>query len=505
MPEKQQKKTNVISSNKELKIRYEKLKELRKSGKTFPNNFRRSITADILHINYDNKTNEELKRFNVNVNVAGRIISRRIMGKASFITLKDINGYIQLYIVCDDLGEEFYNQHFKKWDIGDIVGACGILFKTKTGELSIHCSKLQLLTKSLRTLPEKFHGLVNQEIKYRQRYLDLIANHKSCNIFKTRSQILTCIRKFMSNHNFIEVETPMLQIIPGGASARPFITHHNTLDIDMYLRVAPELYLKRLIVGGFDKIFEINRNFRNEGISPYHNPEFTMMELYMSYADYKDLIHLTEILFRTLAKSILGDTLISYGKYQLNFKKPFKQYTMYQSINKFHPEINLSDLNDFNKVKLIAESMNIKIENHWGSGKIITKIFEETVESHLIQPTFITEYPIEVSPLARRNDCNPDLTDRFELFICGHEIGNGFSELNDVEDQAKRFLQQSDCKYINNDEVMFYDEDYITALEYGLPPTAGLGLGIDRIVMLFTNTNSIRDVIFFPTLRPKNT
>ncbi|MFP1915836.1 lysine--tRNA ligase [Lonsdalea quercina] len=489
--------------NNELKARREKLSALRETGVAFPNDFRRDTTSDLLHASYDDKDNEELEPLGLEVTVAGRMMTRRIMGKASFVTLQDVGGRIQLYVSRDDLPEGVYNTQFKKWDLGDILGARGKLFKTKTGELSIHCTELRLLTKSLRPLPDKFHGLADQETRYRQRYLDLIANDESRNTFRIRSQVMASIRRFMVEKGFMEVETPMMQVIPGGASARPFITHHNALDIDMYLRIAPELYLKRLVVGGFERVFEINRNFRNEGISPRHNPEFTMMELYMAYADYKDLIVLTETLFRTLTQDVLGTTTVEYGDQTFDFGKPFEKLTMREAICKYRPETNVADLDDLDKATAIAQSLGIKIEKSWGLGRIVTEIFEETAESNLIQPTFITEYPAEVSPLARRNDENPEITDRFEFFIGGREIGNGFSELNDAEDQAERFAQQVSAKDAGDDEAMFYDEDYVTALEHGMPPTAGLGIGIDRMVMLFTNSHTIRDVILFPAMRPQ--
>ncbi|WP_409161065.1 lysine--tRNA ligase [Pectobacterium sp. B2J-2] len=489
--------------NNELKTRREKLVALRETGIAFPNDFRRDSTSDRLHAEFDGKENEELEELGIEVTVAGRMMTRRIMGKASFVTLQDVGGRIQLYVSRDDLAEGIYNEQFKKWDLGDILGARGKLFKTKTGELSIHCTELRLLTKALRPLPDKFHGLADQETRYRQRYLDLIANDESRNTFRIRSKVMAAIRSFMVDSGFMEVETPMMQVIPGGASARPFITHHNALDIDMYLRIAPELYLKRLVVGGFERVFEINRNFRNEGVSPRHNPEFTMMELYMAYADYKDLIVLTENLFRTLTQDVLGSTTVEYGDQTFDFGKPFEKLTMREAICKYRPETNVADLDDLEKATAIAQSLGIKIEKSWGLGRIVTEIFEETAESSLIQPTFITEYPAEVSPLARRNDQNPDITDRFEFFIGGREIGNGFSELNDAEDQAERFAQQVNAKDAGDDEAMFYDEDYVTALEHGLPPTAGLGIGIDRMVMLFTNSHTIRDVILFPAMRPQ--
>lgn len=502
MSQQQQGAEQAPDLNNELKTRREKLAALRSNGIAFPNDFRRENISEDLHAKYDDKTKEELEELDIEVTVAGRMMTRRIMGKASFATLQDKGGRIQIYVSRDDLPEGIYNTQFKKWDLGDILGARGKLFKTQTGELSIHCTELRLLTKALRPLPDKFHGLADQETRYRQRYLDLIANDESRKAFQIRSRVMSVLRNFMTQKDFMEVETPMMQAIPGGASARPFITHHNALDIDMYLRIAPELYLKRLVVGGFERVFEINRNFRNEGVSPRHNPEFTMMELYMAYADYQDLIVLTEELFRTLTQEVLGTTLVQYGEQEFDFGKPFIKMTMKEAICKYRPETNVADLDDMDKAVVIAKSLGIDVEKGWGLGRVQCEIFEETAESHLIQPTFITEYPAEVSPLARRNDENPFITDRFEFFIGGREIGNGFSELNDAEDQAERFAEQVRQKDEGDDEAMFYDEDYITALEHGLPPTAGLGIGIDRMVMLFTNSHTIRDVILFPAMRP---
>ncbi|MGP1947460.1 MAG: lysine--tRNA ligase [Arsenophonus sp. NC-PG7-MAG3] len=502
MSQQQQSTEQSLDLNNELKTRREKLAELRGNGTAFPNDFRREYLSGDIHSKYDEKHAEELTELNINVSVAGRMITRRIMGKASFATLQDMGGRIQIYIFRDDLAEGIYNKQFKKWDLGDILGVRGKLFKTKTGELTIHGYEVYLLTKALRPLPDKFHGLADHETRYRQRYLDLIANEQSRQIFITRSRVLSALRNFMVSKDFMEVETPMMHVIPGGAAARPFITHHNALDIDMYLRIAPELYLKRLVVGGFERIFEINRNFRNEGISPRHNPEFTMMELYMAYADYKDLIVLTEELFRTVTQEILGTTQVKYGEHSFDFGQPFKKITMKKAIVKYCDETDPADLDDMSKATTIAKSLNIEIEKAWGLGRIQCEIFEAVAESHLIQPTFITEYPAEVSPLARRNDNNPFITDRFEFFIGGYEIANGFSELNDSEDQAERFAKQAHKKYDGDNEAMFYDEDYITALEHGLPPTAGLGIGIDRMIMLLTNSHIIRDVILFPVLRP---
>ncbi|WP_457913772.1 lysine--tRNA ligase [Candidatus Gillettellia adelgis] len=493
----------MTNLNHELQSRRDKLNHLRQNGTAFPNDFRRNTTSDKLKFAYNDKDNTELTALNIDVTVAGRMMTRRILGKASFVTLQDVGGRIQLYLTRDKLTANVYNKQFKLWDLGDIIGARGKLFKTKTGELSIHCSELRLLTKSLRPLPDKFHGLTSQETRYRQRYLDLITNERVRNIFKVRSQVMVLIRSFMIERGFMEVETPMMHVIPGGAIARPFITYHNALNLNMYLRISPELYLKRLVIGGFERVFEINRNFRNEGVSPHHNPEFTMMELYMAYADYNDLIELTESLLRTLTEKILHTNLVKYGNEVFDFGKPFNKLTITEAIQKHSPKINVADLTDMGKTITIAESIGIKVEHNWKLGRIITEIFETVAVSHLIQPTFVTEYSAEVSPLARRNNLNPDITDRFEFFVGGCEIGNGFSELNDAEDQAKRFTDQMIIKDTDNNELMFYDKDYVTALEHGLPPTAGLGLGIDRIVMMLTNSHTIRDVILFPTMRPQ--
>ncbi|MFS1563176.1 MAG: lysine--tRNA ligase [Candidatus Arsenophonus phytopathogenicus] len=501
MSQQQQGTERSLDLNNELKTRREKLAGLRGNGIAFPNDFRREYLSGDLHGKYDENHAEELTALNIDVSVAGRMITRRIMGKASFATLQDMSGRIQIYVSRDDLPEGIYNEQFKKWDLGDILGVKGKLFKTQTGELTIHAHEVYLLTKALRPLPDKFHGLADQETRYRQRYLDLIANEQSRQTFITRSRVLSALRNFMVSKDFMEVETPMMQVIPGGAAARPFITHHNALDIDMYLRIAPELYLKRLVVGGFERVFEINRNFRNEGISPRHNPEFTMMELYMAYADYKDLIVLTEELFKTVTQEVLGTTQVTYGEHSFDFGQPFSKMTMKEAIVKYRAETDPADLDDLAKATIIAKSLNIEVEKGWGLGRLQCEIFEAVAESHLIQPTFITEYPAEVSPLARRNDNNPFITDRFEFFIGGREIGNGFSELNDAEDQAERFAEQVRHKD-EGDDAMFYDEDYITALEHGLPPTAGLGIGIDRMIMLLTNSHTIRDVILFPALRP---
>ena len=493
--------TDTNDSTNELYVRKQKLRQLRaRTPVVFPNDFRRQHNSVELSEQYGLLTHEDLTKKDINVIMAGRIMSRRIMGKSIFMHIQDNKGRIQLYCSSDILPESTFSD-IKKLDTGDIIGIKGKLFKTKTNELSVNCYEISLLTKSLRPLPDKFHGLLDQELRYRQRYVDLIVNHDTYRTFETRSRILTEIRRYMAEHDFMEVETPMMQSIPGGASARPFITHHNALDQDMFLRISPELYLKRLVVGGFERVFEINRNFRNEGISPRHNPEFTMMELYIAYADFHDLINFTEDLFRTVAQNVLGTTLIEYGDELFDFGKPFNKLTMRESIIKYGNGITLTDIDDIQSASLTARKLGITVEPSWGVGRLQSEIFEEVVEQHLIQPTFITEYPAEISPLARRNDKNPLYTDRFEFFIGKREIGNGFSELNDAEEQAERFKEQVKAKEAGDEEAMYYDEDYVTALEYGMPPTAGLGIGIDRMIMLFTNCHTIRDVIMFPAMR----
>jgi lysyl-tRNA synthetase class 2 len=427
---------------------------------------------------------------------------KRVMGKASFAQLQDMTGTMQIFVQRDAIGEVEY-ESFKHSDIGDIYGVNGVLFQTKTGELTIKVKTLELLTKSLRPLPEKFHGLTDQEQKYRQRYIDLIMNEESRRVFAIRSQSISFIRQYLTNAGFIEVETPMMQVIPGGAAARPFITHHNALDMDLYLRVAPELYLKRLVVGGIEQVFEINRNFRNEGLSTRHNPEFTMLEFYQAYADYNTFIDLTEDMVRQLVKSVVGDTTLHYQGDSFDLQQPFQRMTVVESILKFNPELEAASIGNLDYCRESAKKMDIAIESSWGVGKLQIEIFEKTVEHQLMQPTFITAYPTEVSPLSRRNDNNPLITDRFEFFLGGRELANGFSELNDPEDQAERFRQQVKEKESGDEEAMHYDADYIRALEYGLPPAAGEGIGIDRLVMLLTDSPSIRDVILFPHMRPE--
>ena len=488
--------------NKLIAERKAKLALLRKIGNPFVNDFRPTHLAKSIISEYGELSKQELEEEEVSVAVAGRMMLKRVMGKASFVHIQDTSAQIQLFVTRDGLSENFYNEQFKKWDIGDIVGAKGTLFKTNTGELSLRINEIQLLTKSLRPLPEKFHGLSDQEIRYRQRYVDLIINEESRNTFKRRSQIVAYIRSFFISNDFIEVETPMLQSIPGGATAKPFVTHHNALDMGMYMRIAPELYLKRLVVGGMDRVFEINRNFRNEGLSTRHNPEFTMIEFYQAYATYHDFMDLTEELLRGIALDICGGAVVHYQGDDFDFSKVFDRVSVFDSILKFNPDLSANDLNKDN-AKTTAQRLGIHVKDSWGLGKIQIEIFEATVEEKLIQPTFITEYPTEVSPLARLNDDNPFITDRFELFIGGREIANGFSELNDAEDQASRFKAQVAEKDAGDDEAMHYDADYIRALEYGMPPAAGEGIGIDRLVMLFTNSASIRDVLLFPHMRPE--
>lgn len=481
--------------------RKEKLAQLRDQGQAFPNDFHRDALAASLHETYGHLDAEALEEKPYPIKVAGRIMLRRLMGKASFVHLQDMSGQIQLYIRQDDISSESY-EAFKHWDLGDIIGATGILFKTKTGELSIKVSEIRLLTKSLRPLPDKFHGLTDQELKYRQRYLDLMVNPEARRVFKIRSHLVQAIRQFLIQRDFLEVETPMMHRIPGGALAKPFLTHHNALDMPLFLRVAPELYLKRLVVGGFEKVFEINRNFRNEGLSTRHNPEFTMLEFYQAYATYHDLIDMTEELMHYLAAEVLESTTVHYQGETYDFSAPFARMTVKEAILHFNPEITDAQISHVDTARQIAEKLKIPLQKSDGLGKIQIEIFEKTAEHQLKQPTFITAYPAEVSPLARRNDQDPFLTDRFEFFVAGRELANGFSELNDADDQAARFQEQVNAKDAGNDEAMHYDADYITALEYGLPPTAGEGIGIDRLTMLFTDTPSIKDVILFPHMRP---
>ena len=489
--------------NEQIAQRRAKLAAWRATGSAYPNDFRRNVMAGELHAHYDHKTAEVLEARPVRVAVAGRMMSRRIMGKASFAHLQDMSGRIQLFVQRDALPEGLYNEGFKKWDIGDILGAEGVLFKTKTGELSVKVDTLRLLAKALRPLPEKYHGLTDQELKYRQRYLDLIMNEATRETFRLRARLINHIRQFLIERGFLEVETPMMQAIPGGALARPFKTHHNALDMELFLRVAPELYLKRLVVGGFEKVFEINRNFRNEGLSTRHNPEFTMLEFYEAYATYEDLMDLTEEMLRDLARTLLGGTRLHYQGRDYDFGRPFTRLTVKEAVLKWNPDIEPARLDDLEALRAIAAAKGVEVKESYGTGKLLLEVYEKTVEPNLMDPTFITAYPVEVSPLSRRNDRDPSVADRFELIIGGREIANGFSELNDPEDQAERFRRQAEEKAAGDEEAMHFDADYIRALEYGMPPAAGEGIGIDRLVMLFTDSPSIRDVLLFPHMRPE--
>ena len=490
-----------IDSNQQIEQRKSKLLALRAEGNPFPNDFRRTALSEDLLQQYGADTEESLESLALDVSVAGRIMTRRLMGKASFIHLQDSAGRIQVYVRRDALETGAY-EVFENWDLGDIIGVSGVLFKTKTGELSIRATKLRLLSKSLRVLPDKWHGLHDQEIRYRQRYLDLIVNEKSRHTFKLRSQIIDQIRSFLRREGFLEVETSMMQPIPGGAIAKPFVTHHNALGMDLYLRISPELYLKRLVVGGFEKVFEINRNFRNEGLSTRHNPEFTMLEFYQAYVDYHDLMDLSERLFRELVETVLGTTQLNYQGLDLDFSKPFKRLTLKQALVEYIPGLTETTVNDQETLLQQLRHFGVDASDHHQSiGMLQWLLFEDQIESQLQQPIFITEHPIEISPLARCNDQDPSVTDRAELYIGGREIANLFSELNDPVDQAERFQAQTLARDAGDEEAMYYDADYIKALEYGLPPTAGEGIGIDRLVMILTDSPSIRDVLLFPQMR----
>ena len=494
----------VVDENSIISERRSKLEELRKLGVAFPNQFKPENLSSELHKNFDTDDKETLEKKGIEVSVSGRMMLKRVMGKASFATIQDNNGRIQLYVTRDfinsDDNPELYAQ-FKKWDLGDIVGAKGKLFKTRTNELTIEVTEIVLLTKSIRPLPEKFHGLSDQETKYRQRYVDLIVNEDTKKTFLNRSKIISNMRTFMEEHEFLEVETPMLHPIPGGATARPFETHHNALDMDMYLRIAPELYLKRLVVGGFDRVFEINRNFRNEGLSVRHNPEFTMMEFYAAYTEYKWLMNFTEDCIRDVTKRILGTLKVKYQDKTIDFEKSFERLTLVEAIMKYSSQFSETQLNDIDFIKSHLSKNGENLPDSSGLGAYQLVLFELEAEAKLWDPTYIIDYPTEVSPLARASDTNNAITERFELFIAGREIANGFSELNDAEDQAKRFQMQVAAKDAGDEEAMYYDADFIRALEYGLPPTGGCGVGIDRLVMLLTDSPSIRDVILFPHMR----
>jgi lysyl-tRNA synthetase class 2 len=490
--------------NQLIAERRAKLTRLREQGNAFPNDFRRGDLAADLHREFDEKSREQLEKEKPTAVIAGRMLLKRVMGKASFATLQDMSGQIQVYVNNDVTGAEAHDS-FKQWDLGDILGVEGTVFKTNKGELSVHAAKLRLLAKSLRPLPEKFHGLTDMEQRYRQRYVDLIVNPESREVFVKRSKLVQAIREFFVARGYLEVETPMMHPIPGGAAAKPFKTHHNALDMELFLRIAPELYLKRLTVGGLEKVFEINRNFRNEGISTRHNPEFTMLEFYEAYQDYHYLMDLTEALLRECAQKVCGTTTLTYQGATIDLGQKFDRLTMAEAIAKYNPAYKAGDLAqpDFLR-EALAKHPEVKVYPSDGLGLLQLKLFEATTEAMLVQPTFIVAHPTDVSPLARANDANPLVTDRFELFITGREMANGFSELNDPEDQAARFQQQAEAKEAGDEEAMFYDADYIRALEYGLPPAAGEGIGIDRLAMLFTDSASIRDVILFPQLKAED-
>ena len=494
----------AVDENRLIAERREKLHAIKAETIAYPNDFQPNTNAATLQQRFVDDDTEALAEVDETFALAGRMLAKRVMGKIAFVKILDGSGTMQFVIQRDNLPEGLYQQ-FKQWDVGDIVGGSGAIFRTQKGELSVKPTELRLLTKSLRPLPEKFHGLTDTETRYRQRYVDLIMNEESRQVFYTRSKIIRFIRDFMEapGREFLEVETPMMHPIPGGATARPFVTHHNALDLQMYLRIAPELYLKRLVVGGLDRVYEINRSFRNEGVSTRHNPEFTMLEFYWAYANYNDLMDLTETMLRELAIAVTGDTTVVHEEQGIDFSKPFVRMSVEESVRKYNPELADADLWDAATLKEACAEREIRIDESWGEGKILIELFEATVEEKLVDPTFVTAYPTEVSPLSRRNDEDPRITDRFELFISGREIANGFSELNDPEDQAARFLEQVSQKDGGDMEAMHFDADYIRALEYGMPPTAGEGIGIDRLVMLFTDSASIRDVLLFPYMRPE--
>lgn len=493
--------TPVLDENHIIAERRQKLTQIRTTRVAYSNHFKPEQRAQEIHDKYGEMSTEDLEQARIPAKAAGRMMLKRIMGKASFATLQDGLSKIQIYVSKEKIGEELYND-FKHWDIGDILGVTGTLFKTKTGELSISATKVELLSKSLRPLPEKFHGLTDPEQRYRQRYVDLIMNNESRDVFIKRSKIIQSIRDTMVSEKYLEVETPMMHGIPGGATAKPFITHHNALDMSLYLRIAPELYLKRLIVGGLDRVFEINRNFRNEGLSTRHNPEFTMMEFYESYADYKRMMQITEQIIRKAAMDSIGTLRITYQGKEVNLESDFDRLTIVESILKYNPQYTEAQMTD---TEFLAKELSKLTRTPTGAGLSLgvlqLLIFEETTETKLWQPTFILDYPVDISPLARQSDANPEITERFELFVVGRELANGYSELNDPEDQAARFKKQAEQAEAGDDEAMHYDSDYIRALEYGMPHTGGCGIGIDRLAMLLTDSASIRDVIFFPQMR----
>ncbi len=489
-------------TNDLIRERRSKLAALRKRGGAYPNDFRRNAHAGELHGYFGDKDAAALEREPVTVAVAGRVMAKRLMGKASFVRLMDFTGSIQLFVQAATVGADVYDD-FKTWDVGDLVGAEGVVMRTRTGELSIKAERVRLLTKALRPLPDKWHGLSDNETRLRRRYVDLIVNEDARRIFETRTAVVRYIRQFMDALAFMEVETPMMQPIPGGATARPFVTHHNALDLELYLRVAPELYLKRLVVGGFERVYEINRSFRNEGVSTRHNPEFTMLEVYQAYADYEDLMNLTESLVRGLAEAVHGSHRFTWQGQAIDVGPAFTRMTMREALLAANPDLDGDRLDDAGYMREACAAAGMTVDQRAGTGRLQYELFEKTVEVGLKAPTFITRYPTEVSPLARRNDDDPTVTDRFELFVGGREIANGFSELNDPDDQAERFREQAANKDAGDSEAMFYDDDYVRALEYGLPPTGGLGVGIDRLVMLLTDQSSIREVLLFPLLKPE--
>jgi len=479
-----------------------KLERLRLLGPAYPNDFVRTDSAADLHARYADATREELDARPVAVSIAGRLMLKRLQGKASFATVQDGSGRIQLFVTNDDTGADVH-EAFRHWDIGDIVGAHGVLFRTNRGELTVRCRQLRLLAKALRPLPDKFHGLADQEMRYRQRYVDLIVNESTRRVFQVRSRAVAELRRLMTEAGFLEVETPMLQLIPGGAAARPFVTHHHALDVDMYMRVAPELYLKRLVVGGFERVFEINRNFRNEGISPRHNPEFTMLEFYAAYQDVHWMMDFTETVLRQTAIAATGSATLTYQGQTIDLAPPFERLTVVEAICRHRPDASATSLSDPQWLRSELARLGAAAAPGTGVGAMQLTLFEHTAESRLIQPTFLIDYPVEVSPLARASDQRPEIADRFELFIAGRETANGFSELNDPDDQAERFRRQAEAKQAGDEEAMYYDADYIRALEYGMPPAAGCGIGVDRFIMLLVDAPSIRDVILFPHLRPQ--
>ena len=494
----------LVDENHLIAERRHKLATLRQAGVAFPNDFKPTHRAGVLHYLYDDLSKEDLAEQNHAVAIAGRMMLKRVMGKASFATLQDSTGRIQIYLDKGTLGEDHY-EAFKHWDLGDILAIEGHVFKTNRGELSVHANTARVLTKSLRPLPDKFHGMADQELRYRQRYVDLIVTEQTRKTFELRSKAIAGMREFMVEHEFLEVETPMLQSIPGGATAKPFETHHNALDMQMFLRIAPELYLKRLVVGGFERVFEINRNFRNEGVSPRHNPEFTMMEFYAAYTDYEWLMDFTETLLREVTIRSTGDSKLVYQDREIDFGKPFERLSITQAIEKYAPQYQGQDLENIEYLRQALSTLKVDLSQpslaQAGVGALQLALFEEVAEHQLWDPTYIIDYPVEVSPLARASDSRSGITERFELFIAGRELANGFSELNDPEDQAARFHAQVAAKDAGDEEAMYFDDDYIRALEYGMPPAGGCGIGIDRLIMLLTNSASIRDVILFPHMR----